>query len=707
MGSFTITGQGVLSEPRQEVRVNGIRRPDVICASVKRGLGSGGGLAIQGSAAVFRFPRARVDDELDWLADAEIEVYGSDRSGASATERGVVFRGYVSLDSRKLDSETDEVRFTARSVLAILADPHGVYVGQGAGVGTVRYPRYDRYTGAETGWTLDGIIQDLFASGVLPDAWRGKVRLGSLDGARRAGQRIQMPDITFRAASYGAALRKLLELAPDVWVRERYGPTITYLDFGQFGRPAGLRTLRAPTATEQTAGGAMLAASEMDSDNSQIVSRVVGFGAGVETMLTTGTVDPPPPWPAVSAAYLEPDWGDASPYPLGLGESLTPAEQDVLDYPDLANLSKPGYNPLYSQIFRRFRLPECLRTLDVQGNNTAIDGSGQRVKLQVFGERRTYDERLDGEGKPTGAFDGTVDPSGFDLLNFSFDNRSKILTLHDPAIAAGSYEWSETLKRAGAVNVRRNIWITLTVKEDEQNALKFDTGTLGNIGYPGFGTEGIVFSFNNPQLEYRQVGSVAGQFRDSTGAGFGFGALWVDSWDGTWYSVGIDAPMVIRNDAPWLAQLCNSYLAERLRRRRTFLLNLDGMLFGLLPGDGVRLLNVGADGDQFTVLGIYWRMTGGRFGTEILLSNEVPGVADSVFSSALAQRGETRRRTVGSALPGDEPEQWSVSPADVGAAAQNWIGQAGRLATGAYRQSGLPSIVGGLGRAAQMGRRLL
>lgn len=622
MARITIGGDASLRitrRPAQQVVVNGMTRPDVSCVLLQQGFRG------NPSRCVLKMPRYLAASAPRW-GSAEVVVYASSVAAGDARSRGPVFRGWMRSDQRREDVRGSGVTVEAESIRGRF---DGVKVGQWQQRGLIRYSRADPATGLATGWTLERVVENLFAG--LEPHWATKVGLGDIGALRWAGRYVDLPDVTFSASGYWTALRHLLGLAPDVGVAERYTEQRTLLDFYVMGRPGGYHVVSVPTPGGGPELGETVTAWQSEEDDEEVYSRVVGYGGAIETQVTVGTANPGGTWPAVCEAFLIPDWMGATAYPPAPAETLTAAEQAVLENPALASPGDAQFRPEYGGIFRRFRLPECLRYHVVEQGNLARDLAGLPIGRQVFIEE--YEFNLE----ETGGKLGTLKTDGFrQIQGARYDPKTRVLELSKPAVAVAEYVYDSGAHEYTRRYARANVWATLTIQETWGRRLRYDTGVKGDLSLPGLGMAGITDSFVNEQIQYERVGSGSGEFVDSRGRGYGFGSIWWDETVGIWQSVGIGAPVAIQDDSRWLRAVCEGMLAERCRRRQTWNVRFPAALFGFRIGDGLRILNRGVDGLALQIIGVKVDLE--NCATEVTATNQVPWTVEAALAGRLERR---------------------------------------------------------------------
>jgi len=573
MSVYTVATSVSSELPIQVVTVNGYTRRDIICDSIQRNSG------LTPSSARFRLPWAMPGDDVSGLQDAEVIV---------TLDGNVAFRGYMTEEIHiEQGNSVASVGFRAVSILGLL---DRLYVGQYTRQPLISFPRRHPENGALTHWSLGGIIAQLFAHGFIDPYWETKVGIGSLWGASSVDQYLELPDVTFTCSTYKDALARLLDLAPELDVREWFTTSKTYLEFFRRGEPYTVRDFIMPTESEGPNGGAFGTAYIAETNNDQIFTRAIGYAAPIEAQITLGTTDPPEGWSASWPQYLAPAWPDATAYrgyeaPL----VLSALENEVLKNPGLATPGDPAFSQTHAFIFRRFRLPSALRRYTYKKENIAYqtpeagDDNWSRTPIQVF--RRKYTYALN---ESTGEVEGTPSTTEFEIVRGAkFDPTDFTITLSEPAIAAARY-YVDSNQEFAAENERVDIFFTCTISAPDVAGYGYDTGIRGMVNTPGIANAGYVFSFQNQGIRCEQLGTA------------NYGTIWFDAGAnagaGAWAEHVAGNPDIITADLKYLAAITESCLAERSRRRtEASPLRVPFCAPSVAPGDGIRVVNRGID----------------------------------------------------------------------------------------------------------------
>lgn len=604
-----------VQRPSQFVYVNGTLRHDIECYGILLGYG------MKPSTADLFMPAKRAGDDVDELQDAEVVIYA--RGTIDPMSSDPVFRGFVAPEKHSEGGNASRISLRAFSPISIL---DRIFVGQKQNLGYVSYPKTDPVTGAATGWTISGILQDIFSAAKYDSNFDSKICLGSVFGAVAAERYVLMPDITFPATSYRDAIRRLLALAPDVGVRERFANSTTFLDFYIIGRVDVWRDIIIPDATGPESG-AWATAHVREEDMERIYSRVIGYGAPRKTQVTVCVVDPPPAIGQICDAYLEPAWPLATPY--ASHPAYTVDEQCVLDNPALATVGDPEFaRDATGDCFRKFKLPAQLRGYDYSQEGVAVDTNGKRIQFQVF--RTKYNLTA----TPGGGLTGAASTTEFEMIRgATFDAETGILELPSPALAISAVTYVSAEEPPKTILVPVNVFITLTIVETAGGRLRYDTGIRGDVRIPTILNTGLVFTFINEKNRYEQVGSDVIQFGGAT-----FGSIHYDETQVTaqWLMRAYADPLLMVNDSRYLAQMCESCLAERMRRRVTASARLPFATTAFVVGDGVFIKNRGIDNRLLQIVNV--KIDYADNSTAIVATDQVPYLTEAAWDRRLDKR---------------------------------------------------------------------
>ena len=617
-----ISDSRVLRANRAIVTVNGATRWDFECDRISLVGGA------NPSVAEIRVPTWYFEDDFGWYADATVVV---------AVNGNVVFRGYLDVDSREENPQTSRATFRARSVLGLM---DSVFVGQKLLAPVVRYPRL-RADGTDTEWTLSDILQDLFSTRLMPTAWRNAVALGNLSAVRRIERDMTTPDIEFVAETYLEALRRLLALNARIGMRERYTNDKTYLDFFVVNDPnGGVTDIKMPSLTEGPEEGAYAMKAAARRDTAGVRNRVVGFGRAVEIMLTV-TTDP-----GGVGAPMTPAWANASAY-TGLATPPTdPDELAVLADPYLAVPGSESFDPKYEYHFRLFRLPDCIARHEILDSNILRDDLGRPLEQQFF-RQVTVQANANREvsGKELWDTEGTISSTLYEKLPGGRILRSRegIFVLFSRPLVDILYTAHYAESYIPDFQYRRvHGGATFTIAH-ETKALGYDTGTRGLAGPSTIWSEGRVATFKNEHLAIQRIGTYDDELVDDDGDEFTFGCIWFDNDSEDWASMadfdGTGNPIIISNDLPFLAELCEGMRAETSPSPTDLWVSLAGQWTSMAPGRIVRVLNRGISGLRLQVHQVVFDLRTND--TMLRASNERPRTVDV---QAAPTRGQVKRQ---------------------------------------------------------------
>lgn len=254
----------VIRRPMQRVFVDGSVDDRFFCNAIR--LGTYSGL----TEADFLVPEWSADSIKDKLRDSAVKVY-VDGSG------DVHFYGYLAVDSCTLSPTEDGVVLHAYTITKWLNRYH---VGQFTRQWEVTYPIINKVTKTATGLTPALILMHLFSQ--LPKEVSDRLKLGDISVLHQISS---APDITFRLCNYAEAINQLMAYVGDVAFRERFQGNITYLDFYRINTP-GREKASVRHASWTDASRANVQSSQGQSDSTNIIDRVVGFGGYRQFMVT-------------------------------------------------------------------------------------------------------------------------------------------------------------------------------------------------------------------------------------------------------------------------------------------------------------------------------------------------------------------------------------------------------------------------------------
>lgn len=587
MATVTTTSSRVISQPRQQVYINGTLRPDILAAAVTSGYG------VTPTYCTLRLPFLQAGANLSWLRNARVQVY---IDGASSP----IFNGWVVPEEQRDEPGQSTVHVTAASVLWALEN---VYIGQRTIQSTVSYPKRNPLTGNLTGWRISSILQSLFSSTALDANWQSTVGLGSLRAIQRAQVDADLPDLIFYTGTYREALRYLLSIVPDVGISEQFlSSGRTLLHFYQFGDPfSGYRAIRVPTATQGPEQGAYVTAMIARTDTEMAKTRVIGYGRPVERMITVGTDH--------ATAPLEPAWANAT-VPLGSGP-VTAAEARVLANPARATEGHPLSQFQYSKIFREFELPPVLWKHFIKQNNIYETFDGEQLRIQLFKPKFGAPDPETGER--------AILEDEWELIPaFEIDLENKILRLAEPALGVERVYQTE----AGSLGQdfrAVNIYLTATWYNPTGERIAYDTGIRGRLNFQPWGNSGVVYSFANETIGYGTLGAT---LTDVNGTAHAFDCTYFDTLDEQWDTVTAAQPVITENNLIFLGNLCERVMAERSRRRvdASIRFPLVASIFTL--GDNIRVFNRGIENTILNVTSVSMDLL--NVSTTIQATDQVP-----------------------------------------------------------------------------------
>lgn len=254
----------------QNVIVDGSRDDRFWCSSIR--LGSHSGI----TEAEFIIPELYFDEFKDNMRDVFVRVQAD---GGSETH----FAGYLAIDSGHMDPNSDGVTVRAYTITKWL---HRYHVGQFQNVWEVVYPVVDPQTKLLTGWTPALILQHLFAQfpANLPNDIGRKIRIGDVRVLADITE-LTAPEVTFRLTDYATAINQVIGLLGDVAFRERFENNTVYLDFYRINEPGGAKAV-VECARWNAPGQANIQSLRTTDDGSAVVSRVMGYGAYRQFMIT-------------------------------------------------------------------------------------------------------------------------------------------------------------------------------------------------------------------------------------------------------------------------------------------------------------------------------------------------------------------------------------------------------------------------------------
>jgi hypothetical protein len=499
-----------------------------------------------------------------------------------------------------------------------------VYIGQGRLDDTglvVRYPQEVYYNGAmrRTDWSVKSILQDFFSSGRpgwagggggIPSDYRNRLSLGSMSLLSRVYNVIPLGDVEFQQATLADALDDIIGRIGTISFREVPDGNGSRLEFFELGDPnaSTKRIIVAREGENVSDVGANVQAIGHTEEGGEVRNRVVALGARrkfVVSVFSNGT----------AGSRLEKAWD-------------TSLEAGVLANPESAKRGE-GADAIRTEfseekafVFRRFRLPECLRRLEIDQDNAVELSNGTRLPIQVFTFPRVY--TIDGS---TGAVTSTAGASPVLLEGVEFDFANGYVTLREPAINIVSSDVDGNGNIAD-VNEAAIVGVTLTVNGER---LKWDSDVRSGSGLDldGIDTSGLIQPFVNEGFEFRQLTNIGFPVEDLAGNEYTFTAFYYLEGSG-WqtYQVG---PLVMADDTVDLQNFGQAALRENERVRSPYAVTIPYYSTAYRIGDMISIRGQ-ADyvDDTHQVLSMTWNL-GHDHDTVIGTDNGVPMIASQVL----------------------------------------------------------------------------
>jgi hypothetical protein len=625
MAGLTVDNSRVVAAPTVAVRVNDRNRSDIECLSVALNA------SLAASRASFTVPRWLSDEGLGTLENQEVVVLAGNGSLESSRP---LFRGWFEGDGRQEDGDRQDVQMGAVSVLGKLNE---VYVGQKKGVGAVEYLRAEDGGPAGQTWTLSQVLKDLFAPENFPADWRAIVDLGDISAIQSVEGDIRLPSLVFSAATYRAALTRLMGLAGRVGIRERFTASKTLLDFYLVndGRLPAREIWFSGGGVEVT-DGALGVELVHRSEVARTRNRVVGYGKQAELMVTV-TSDPSG-WGGLQAP-LVPAWANATAYGSSLATDpaeLTGTEQVVLANPEKARPKSPTFDPQYRNVFQLFRLPEHVRQHTILDRNVLKDSTGKAYQVQFF--RQKYDYAEVGSGGVD--LRGTVNATDWELISGAEILEGGYVRFPEPMVDV--YEYQSASKKQLNVYRRMHVGVTLTIAHKEIG-LRYDTGASG-AALPNLANEGEVLSFRNPRLGFELVATGTDALVDSTGDGATYGVLYYDLETNQWRSVAAGSPVIVVDDRALIGEICEARKSEIDAAVITDTVGLPGV-WKFSVGEVIRVRNRNTDNVRLMIREV--KINVADPSTRIVASN---APAETVNVQVDSRGGGLPRSTTGAAM---------------------------------------------------------
>lgn len=651
MALVTTGNVRVVNQPEQRVVINGITRPEVECVTISESYG------LRANEAMLSLPYRFAGDDVSWLRDAMVMVYVKPSGAPYRLQPDFV--GFIDPESARDGADESSVEVLARSALSLL---DRVFIGQLQKSAIVEFPQRDRTTGLPTGYRLTSILGALFSPTFLDSNWRSLIGLGSLRAVSRGEFNVPLPDIGFHSTSYSAALRQLMSYVPDVSIREVYlSSGRTMLDFFRFGDPnVGERIVRVPTESQGPEQGAVATAYVQRRSNSGVRTRVIGYGAPAEWMVTLGTDNE-------SGVGLIPAWPNATPY-VGEGapvphpsmeDGLTLNERLVITEPERSREGSPLFDPALRQHFRVFRIPSSLWEMIARDANvvrqqfpTLSGEESPEIPIQAFREKRVLGSPEAVEGDWIQA--ASIHETEWELIpGAQLDWKRKLLIFPRPVLMPYGRGYDSVKKTWLEIYARPHVYITLTLFNPRGLRSVWDTGVRG-LSFHRFinsSSTGLAYSFVNESCKFQTVG---------TWPGGSYPAIWFDPSNNQWNRVNAGEGYPARDDRRFLVNLAEKSLRERQQRPIQAEVRLPLYRNAYHVGDTLRVLNRGIDGARLHVIGVDRSLVDPE--TRIVATDEVPLTVMAERRAPMRSPGMAHGGpgAVGSGGATPEPDYWDI-----------------------------------------------
>ena len=611
MGSFVMGASSmVLPRLRQWVYVDGVLRSDVYCTSVSYGHGT------SGSTASLEMPGMDWDGGKVDLRGCGVRVdVGYDGGGVET-----VFVGYVMSADGGVSGNA-----VSASAVSLLGLSDTVYLGQGdvANDMVVEYPARALYRGElrETGWSVASVLRDIFSStgrtwkgggGRLPSGWRSRLKLGSVAVLGSSYNDVPLGDVVFRQATLRDALDQLLGLVGSVTFRERFEGFVTVLDCFELADPgAPVKSVVVARAGEAARDSNVLDISHEEGADA-VRTRVIALGDRRRFTFSVSTEHATAPLVKGWSAALE-DEVLANPEATKRG-----AESG-----DAGDETRSEFTEERARVFRRFRLPECLRRLLIEKDLAVKLSDGSRLAMQVWKFPRvlSYDEGSSSWSSSASSEPVLLEGTQFDLENGYFVLKSPAINLVSASVDGS----------ANIVDVYEPAVVGLTLSV-AGSRLVFDTGVRRNgLSFEGIDSDGLVEVVLNESFGYSQFSNIDFGFEDSDGVAHVFGGTWLylegDGW--TYY----DGKFLSQDDESAFRGFALAALREKNTVRTTYNVTTPYWTSAYRLGD--RISVVGQDDFQFgthQILSLEYNLTNDH-GVSFSTDSSVPLVANTILES--------------------------------------------------------------------------
>lgn len=359
---------------------------------------------------------------------------------------------------------------------------------------------------------------------------------------------------------------------------ERFVGNETILEFFELGSStAPVKTMRVARPMESAINANVLDIEHEESAE-EVRTRILALGGKRKYTLSVTTEHPTAP---LEKAW-DPAWEDDV---LGDLESPKRANDSGEEDQDI----RPEFAEAKTTVFRRFRLPECLRTLEVLKDLAIETTDGTTLPVQVWKFGRILTETANG-------FTSTPIPSGAPVLleGAQLDLENGYFTLKEPAVNLVSITIDGDGVAIDDYEVA-TVGITITVAGDR---LAVDTGVQTNgFEFVGLEAEGLVETVLNESFEVKQFTNIGTPFRDSDGEAHEFEEAYV-LLEGTGWEVYV-AAIKTQDDEEIFRRFALGALREKQRMRSTYNVTTPFWTAGYKLGDRVEF--VGQDDYEFGV----------------------------------------------------------------------------------------------------------
>lgn len=573
MASFRISSSLEVARLRQRVWLDGKLRGDVYCTSVSFGHGT------EGSSAALEIPSMDWDGGKKKLRGKRVRVAVAYAGSWLQT----VFVGYLWTTNGAISANI--VSVTAKSYIG-LSDK--VYVGQGddANDMVVSYPALALHRGVlkQTGWNVTTVLKDIFSNstvtwrgggGKLPSGWRNRLKLGSVGVLGSTYNEVPLGDMVFRQTTLRDALDQLIGLVGTVTFRERFEGNDAYLDFFELGDPgAPVRNVRVARRGESAAGSNVLDIDHEESAD-DVTTRIIALGDRRRFTVSVTTDH--------ATAPLEPDWD-----PLLEAEVLANPEATKRgnESGDPDDETRQEFTEELARVFRRYKLPDCLRRLIIDKDLAVELEDGAKLSIQVWKWPVVleYNAGTDAWESTPAVAPVLLEGTQFDLDNGFITLKAPGLNLVSSAEVAG--DTIDTYQQAV-------VGITLTAAASR---LVYDTGVRKNgMSFDGIDNDGLLDVVVNESFGYKQLTNIGHPFVDGDGASHVFGEAWLYV-AGTGWAL-YDVQTVTQDDTEIQSKFAEASLREKNTVRQSYNVTTPFWTSGYRLGDRIRV--IGQDDAEF------------------------------------------------------------------------------------------------------------